>query len=72
MENASHNPNSLLCRLGLHRWGAWKQYEVTMTRVVKVPAGTWHQGPPSHDCLQLRQKRYCDRCNRMQDNLLLK
>jgi hypothetical protein len=48
-----------------HKWGKWEQYREEYTFTNKV---TLQQAQAT----ELRQKRYCLKCNKMQDELIKK
>lgn len=52
-----------------HKWGKWEQYEhhYSMTPGIIAPIAV--QGK-IFNCIDIRQRRYCLKCNKMQDRLV--
>lgn len=43
-----------------HKWSKWEQYEMDTRQVIK--------GGETFSAVELRQKRTCKKCGKMQDN----
>ena len=52
-----------------HKWGKWEQYEVPIKVMLSILAPKESRGKLFND-VELRQRRHCQKCNKMQDTLV--
>ena len=52
-----------------HKWGKWKQYEIDVNLIPGILAPDEIRGKILKT-IEIRQQRYCKKCNKMQDILV--